>query len=84
MKESQPQLSLHALDESFNFQTMRLGGSVGRKRLCILIDYGSTYNFIDTRIVAKMGCVLEPINKLKVVAANGNELKCRDIYRGFS
>ena len=82
--ESNPQVSLHALEGTFNFQTMRLKGVVGKRSLCILIDSRSTHNFIDTRVTAMVGCVLESIAKLKVVAANGNELRCREICRGFS
>ena len=82
--EDSPQLSLHALEGTYNFQTMRVRGSVGRKSLCILIDSGSTHNFIDVRVTTKLGCVLEPIEELKVIAANGNELKCRDVCKSFS
>ena len=63
---------------------MRVKGSVGRKSLCILIDSGSTHNFIDVRVTTKLGCVLEPIDELKVIAANGNELRCREVCKAFS
>ena len=77
-------MSLHAVEGTFNFQTMRLKNDVGKRSLCILIDSGSTHNFIDTRVTAKVGCVLEPIVELKVVATNGHQLRCREICRGFS
>ena len=63
---------------------MRLRGSIGTKGLCILIDSGSTHNFIDAKMVAKLGCVMKPTTELKVMAANGNELRCKEICRGFS
>ena len=82
--EENPQLSIHALESTYNYQTMRVKGSVGRKSLCILIDSGSTHNFIDMRVTTKLGCVLEPIDELNVIAANGNELRCREVCKAFS
>ena len=79
-----PYLSLHALDGSFNFQTIRLRGSIGKKKLCILIDTGSTHNFISSAMAIKLGCILEIIPELKVSAANGEELTCKEICKGFT
>ena len=82
--EDNPQLSLHALKSTYNFQTIKVRGYIGRKSLCIMIDLGSTHNFIDVRVITKLGCVLEPIEELKVIVANGNELKCIDVCKSFS
>ena len=84
VSEKSPQLSIHALERTYNYQTMRVKGSVGRRDLCILIDSGSTHNFIDARIIDKLWCVMEAIKELKVLAANGNQLRCQEICRGFS
>ena len=35
-------------------------------------------------MASKLGCVLEKVLKLKVSAANGEELKCTEMCRGFS
>ena len=80
----EPYLSLHALDGSFNFQTIRIRGSVGRRVLCILIDTGSTYNFISSAMAVKLGCIMEIIPELKVAAANGVDLKCNEVCKGFT
>ena len=81
--EDSSQLSLHALEGTFNYQTIRLRRPVGNKRLCILIDLGSTHNFIDVEIITKLGCVMEPITELKVMVANGNELRCKKFVGVF-
>ena len=65
--EDNPQLSLHALEGTYNFQTMRLKGTVGRKRICILIDSGSTHNFLDAKMVGRLGCIMEDIDRKSVV-----------------
>ena len=45
---------------------MRIRGSVGKKMLCVLIDTRSTHNFINSNMAMKLGCIMEPIPKLKV------------------
>lgn len=30
-----------------------------------------------------LGCLLEPITTLKVIAANGNELVCNEVFKDF-
>ena len=82
--EDNPQLSLHALEGTYNFQTMMLKGTVGRKRICILIDSGSTHNFLDAKMVGRLGCIMEDILELRVMAANVNELVCRETCKEFS
>uniref|UniRef100_A0A803MBH9 Ty3 transposon capsid-like protein domain-containing protein n=1 Tax=Chenopodium quinoa TaxID=63459 RepID=A0A803MBH9_CHEQI len=59
--EFDPQISVHALAGSNSFQTMRVKGVVNGKDLHILIDSGSTHNFVDMSIAAKLGCHLEQI-----------------------
>ena len=78
------QLLLHALKGTYNFQTIRLKWAVGRKRICILIDSGSTHNFLDVKMVARLGCIMEDILELRVMAANVNELVCRETCKEFS
>ena len=57
---------------------------MGRRVLCILIDFGSTHNFINAWIARKLGCVMEYIHELKVLTTNGNELQCNERCRRFS
>lgn len=46
---------------------------MGRKS-CILIDPGSTHNFLDLNIAQELGCSLEPIKPMSVSAATGGAL----------
>ena len=82
--EGSLQSSIHTLEDTYNYQTMKLRGSVGKRMLCILIDSGSKHNFIDVRMATKLGCVMELIVELKVVTVNGNELGCTKVCKGFS
>lgn len=45
--EETPEISLHAMAGTTSPQTMRLRGHLGRQPVVILIDSGSTHNFID-------------------------------------
>lgn len=48
------QISIHALIGSPSYSTMRVKGTMGTRQLHILIDSGSTDNFIDTRLAQKL------------------------------
>jgi len=42
-----PQLSLNAMNGYSGFNTMRMNGHIGKKTIHILLDSGSTHNFLD-------------------------------------
>ena len=61
MLETDPCISLHVVNGVQTYQTMRVTGHYGRKPIQILIDSGSTHNFLDVELAKKLGCRLEPI-----------------------
>lgn len=50
-----PYISLNALAGVTVYQTMRVKGLVGKHTIHILIDSGSTYNFLDVHTAKKLG-----------------------------
>ena len=44
-----PQLSFHAVNGTCSFQTMRIKGCVSTRTLFLLIDSGSTQNFMNMK-----------------------------------
>lgn len=78
-----PQLSLNAINGTCSYQTMRVKGHVGTRMLFLLIDSGSTHNLMDNKVAKQLGYTLEPIDELRVTAANGNELTCTEMCRTF-
>ena len=62
-------ISIHALMGSNNPQTITLLGTVNRNTLMILVDSGSTHNFLDPNTAQKLGCHIQPTNPIKVVVA---------------
>ncbi|GJX10084.1 retrotransposon-related protein [Tanacetum coccineum] len=71
MMESNPQISLNALSGLNSFQTMRVKGLFGKNTLHILVDCGSTHNFLDLKTAKNLGCQFENTTPLQVSVANG-------------
>ncbi|GAV85220.1 hypothetical protein CFOL_v3_28658 [Cephalotus follicularis] len=62
--ESEPIISLHALLGNDSPHTMRLKGVVNGKAICILVDGGSTHNFIQAQVTTYLGLSLHPNTSL--------------------
>lgn len=64
-------LSIHALLGSKSNKTLQLQGSIKKQKVLILVDSGSTNNFIDLSLAKKLGLKLIPIKKIDVSVADG-------------
>ncbi|GKD30590.1 reverse transcriptase [Tanacetum coccineum] len=64
---------------------MRIKGYVGKQMVHILINYGSTHNFMDVQTAKRVGCKLQSMCPLKVDVVDGNSLTssymCKDFKR---
>ena len=60
--ETEPFISLQAINGVQGFQTMRVMGYFGKKSLQLLVDSSSTHNFVDLKLAQNLGCTLEPIH----------------------
>ena len=65
------EITLYALLGSPLPGTMRVRGKINGHWVAILIDFGSTHNFLDTAILAILQLSLEPILTFEVKMANG-------------
>lgn len=79
-----PQLSMNALTGISSYQTMRVNGMHNKKILQILVDSGSTHNFLDLELAKKLGCKLEAIPSMTVTAGGGNKLQAPFLCKGFT
>ena len=63
---------------------MRVRGFFKKLPFTILIDSGSTHNFIDPRIAKQVDCFIHPYSSFEVIIANGGTLpckgKCRNVH----
>ena len=51
----EPEISLHAMEGSLSLKTIRLLRQVNRKPVSILLDTGSTHNFIYPKAIQRTG-----------------------------
>ncbi|XP_072066694.1 uncharacterized protein [Arachis hypogaea] len=64
-EQQNPQISLNAFEGEFYPETLRVKGTHANKQLLILIDGGSTHNFIKRSIAKKLNLSLTPTPALK-------------------
>jgi hypothetical protein len=71
------QLSLHAMSGSISQNTFRILGTIAEKQVTILVDSGSTQNFIQDRVAKFLGLPVTPAtHPFKVMVGNGSTLEC--------
>ncbi|MCI15112.1 hypothetical protein A2U01_0036247, partial [Trifolium medium] len=68
------QLSLHAMSGIQAAQTFRVTGLISHQPVHVLVDGGSTSNFIQTHVVHSLGLFCSPSPTLKVLVGSGEEL----------
>ena len=77
------QISVHALSSIQSYRTMRIKGQVKKNVVEILIDSGSTHNFLDHNFAKKSGTNIQPTNPLVVIVADGTKLTSRAMVKDF-
>jgi len=78
-----PTTSCNALARITTPQTIKIEGQIKKKRVILLIDLGSTHNFIHYKIAKALNCFLYPAPECQVMVANGGMInfsrKCHNI-----
>ncbi|KAK6773405.1 hypothetical protein RDI58_028643 [Solanum bulbocastanum] len=72
-------ISIHAMNGIKGYRTLRLTGHCHKKALNILIDTGSTHNFMDSGLVARIGWKVSPCNWGDAGLADGNSVPINGI-----
>ncbi|GAV66891.1 RVP_2 domain-containing protein [Cephalotus follicularis] len=65
-------------------QTMQVVGMLGGRPIQILIDSGSTHNFLSAGLTHKLGMLVEDMPIVSVRVANGEQLPCSKVIRNFT
>ena len=64
-------------------KTIKIGGQIKKKEVIVLIDSGSTHNFIHCKATKELNCFLYPTSECQVMVANGGTInysgKCHNI-----
>lgn len=77
--QTQAQISLHALMGHPIPQTLRVLGHISKHPVAVLIDGGSTNNFIQDRVAKQLGLSVQPAQSFQVLVGNGEELHCTSL-----
>jgi hypothetical protein len=78
-----PEISLHTIASAVNLNTMRLIRWIKHQRVVVLLDSGSTHNFLDPTILHKLFLPVDAALLLQVRVTNGarvtSEGRCHSI-----
>jgi hypothetical protein len=74
--EVEPIISLNSLTGFSTSQTLKLISYIKHQKFIILVDSGSTDNFIHHRIAQETHCYIHAINNFQIMIANGGSMKC--------
>ena len=78
-----PTISCNALDEISTPQTLKIEGYIKKKNVIVLIDYGSTHNFIHYKLSKAINCFIYPAPEFQLMSVDGGIInfsgKCRKI-----
>jgi hypothetical protein len=73
--EVDPLISLHALVGFSTPQTLKLIGYIKHMKVIILVDSGSTHNFIH-HLAQEINCYIHLVNNFQIMITNGGSMKC--------
>ena len=69
-------ISCNALAGITNPHTLKIEGHIKKKKVIVLIDSGSTHNFIHCKVAKELNCFLYPAPECQVMVANGGTINC--------
>ena len=75
------ELSLHAMSGVKAPSTMRLMAWIGKYEVTLLVDSGSSHNFVNANLIKKIGLRVVAVEPFEVKVANGEKLKCDEVAR---
>jgi gas vesicle protein len=82
-KELTPMISCNALAGISTPQTLKIKGYIKKKKVIVLINSGSTHNFIHYKLAKALNCFVYPVPKFRVMIADGGTInfsrKCNKI-----
>jgi hypothetical protein len=78
-----PTISCNALVGINTPQILKIEGYIKNKKVIVLIDYGSTHNFIHYKLARDLNCFVYPTPKFQVMIVDGGNInflgKCNKI-----
>lgn len=78
--EDEPTVSIHALTGWSSPWTMRVDATIKSQPVMVLIDSGSTHNFLSDKVAQSLRLPVVPTKPFSVHVANGERLRCQGQY----
>ena len=75
-EELTPTISCNALDGINTPQTLKIEGYIKKKKVIVLIDSGSTHNFIHYKLAKDLNCFVYLALEFQVMIAYGGTINC--------
>jgi len=75
-EEDTTTISLHALAGIAAPQTLKIVGYIKKQKVVILVDSGSTHNFINKKVAEQLNCFPYPVKNFQVMISNGGSINC--------
>eukprot|EP00253_Pinus_taeda_P009963 PITA_09963 len=69
-------ISCNALAGITTPQPIKIEGIIKKNKVIVLIDSGSTHNFIHCMVAKELNCFLYPAPECQVMVANGGKINC--------
>ncbi|CAA0840444.1 Unknown protein, partial [Striga hermonthica] len=79
--DKEAEISMHAMAGIRGPQTMRLPAWVKDRKVVVLVDNGSSHNFINADLSQKLNLPTTNIEPFEVRVANGERLQCTKSFR---
>ena len=75
-EELTPTISCNALVGIITPQTLNIEGYIKNKKVIVLIDFGSTHNFIHYKLAKDLNCFVYPAPEFQVMIVDGGTINC--------
>ena len=72
----EPVISLHALAGISSPQTLKIRGFIKHRPVVVLIDSGSTHNFIHQKVAEAVHCFVRAVSNFQVQIVDAGTMKC--------
>jgi hypothetical protein len=76
MESVEPVILLHVLSVISTPQTLKIKRYIKHRPFVVLIDSGSTHNFIHCKIADEIHCVVHLVSNFQVLIVDGGTMKC--------
>lgn len=84
VQEELPQMSLSAITSKAAYYTLKVQGKYGKRPLLILVDSGSTHNFLDSNVAKELNVNSEIVPTFQVSLADGKQIQGGEVCKSFN